>query len=239
MYTVYRYTELKGVTNVTLQERNMPTKTILNQLKISPLHVFDQITLHEWLNTGKLNIAKYGKDQVIHFEADICDKMEILLNGKVAIKHITEDGNVMNIAEFNKGDLLGGNLLFTKQPYYPMMIIAISEVEVLTIKKDQLFEMLTEHPLFLKAYLELTSENTFILSSKIKHHVNLTLRDRLLIYLKTESKHQMNKTIAIPESKKALAEKLGVERTSLSRELKKMKDDGLLEFDSKTITLLF
>ncbi len=239
MYTVYRYNQLKGVTYVTHQEKNMQSKTILNQLKISPLHVFDQTTLHEWLNTGKLHIAKYGKDQVIHFEGDICDKMEILLSGKVAIKHITEDGNVMNIAEFNKGDLLGGNLLFTKKPYYPMMIIAISDVEVLTIKKDQLFEMLSEYPMFLKAYLELTSENTFILSSKIKLHVNLTLRDRLLIYLKNESKHQMKKTITIPESKKALAEKLGVERTSLSRELKKMKDDGLLEFDSKTITLLF
>lgn len=217
----------------------MSSKTILDQLKISPLHVIDQTTLHDWLNTGKINISKYGKDQVIHFEGDICDKMEILLSGKVAIKHITEDGNVMNIADFNKGDLLGGNLLFTKQPYYPMMIIAISEVQVLTIKKDHLFEMLTEHPAFLKAYLELTSENTFILSSKIKHHVNLTLRDRLLLYLKSESKRQMKKKIIIPESKKALAEKLGVERTSLSRELKKMKDVGLIEFDSKTITLLF
>jgi CRP-like cAMP-binding protein len=217
----------------------MPSKTIMDQLKISPLHVFDQPTLHEWLNTGKLHIAKYDKDQVIHLEGDICDKMEILLSGKVAIKHITADGNVMNVADFNKGDLLGGNLLFTKQPYYPMMILALSKVEVLTIKKDQLFEMLTNFPLFLKAYLEVTSENTFILSSKIKHHVNLTLRDRLLIYLKSESKHQSKKTITLPESKKALAEKLGVERTSLSRELKKMKDDGLIEFDSKTITLLF
>lgn len=217
----------------------MANESVLDQLKVSPLHVFDSTTLLEWLNTGKITIVKYDKDQVIHLEGDTCDKMELLLLGKVAIKHITMDGNVMNIADFKKGDLLGGNLLFTNSPYYPMMILAVSEVEILTIKKEQLFEMLAEHRLFLKAYLELTSENAFILSAKIKHHVNLSLRDRLIIYLKRESKDQMKKTITIQETKKALAEKLGVERTSLSRELKKMKDDGLIEFDSKTITLLF
>ena len=39
-------------------------------------------------------------------------------------------------------------------------------------------------------------------------------------------------------TKKALAEKFGVQRTSLSRELAKMKKDGLIDYDVKTITLL-
>ena len=35
-----------------------------------------------------------------------------------------------------------------------------------------------------------------------------------------------------------LAEKIGVQRTSLSRELAKMREDGLVVFDEKSITLL-
>ena len=38
-------------------------------------------------------------------------------------------------------------------------------------------------------------------------------------------------------SKKELAERLGVQRTSLSREVNKMKNDGLLEYNARTITL--
>ncbi|MDD4541884.1 MAG: helix-turn-helix domain-containing protein, partial [Eubacteriales bacterium] len=34
------------------------------------------------------------------------------------------------------------------------------------------------------------------------------------------------------------AEQLGVQRTSLSRELAKMRDNGLVEYDARTITLL-
>jgi len=35
-----------------------------------------------------------------------------------------EKGNVLTVAEFKIGDNLGGNLLFSKYPYYPMSVIA-------------------------------------------------------------------------------------------------------------------
>jgi len=38
-------------------------------------------------------------------------------------------------------------------------------------------------------------------------------------------------------SKKALAEKIGIQRSSLSRELNKMRKDGLIDFNSKYITI--
>ncbi|NCB72673.1 MAG: helix-turn-helix domain-containing protein, partial [Clostridia bacterium] len=39
-------------------------------------------------------------------------------------------------------------------------------------------------------------------------------------------------------SKKELAENFGIQRTSLSRELNKMRKDNLIEFDSASITIL-
>ena len=57
-------------------------------------------------------------------------------------------------------------------------------------------------------------------------------------YLNYESKKQNSNHIKLNITKKALAEKIGVQRTSLSRELAKMRKDGLIQFDSDTITLL-
>jgi len=39
-------------------------------------------------------------------------------------------------------------------------------------------------------------------------------------------------------TKKALAERMGVQRTSLSREFARMKQEKLLSFDGDTITVL-
>ncbi len=39
-------------------------------------------------------------------------------------------------------------------------------------------------------------------------------------------------------TKKSLAEKFGVQRTSLSRELNKMREDGLIDYDAYSITII-
>lgn len=49
---------------------------------------------------------------------------------------------------------------------------------------------------------------------------------------------QKNMVIKLNISKKDLAERFGVQRTSLSRELNKMRKDGILDFDAKSISIL-
>ncbi|NLZ83309.1 MAG: winged helix-turn-helix domain-containing protein, partial [Clostridiales bacterium] len=44
--------------------------------------------------------------------------------------------------------------------------------------------------------------------------------------------------IKLNMTKKALAERIGVQRTSLSRELAKMRAEGLILFDKDAITIL-
>jgi DNA-binding transcriptional regulator LsrR (DeoR family) len=57
-------------------------------------------------------------------------------------------------------------------------------------------------------------------------------------YLDYELKKQNGNIVKLSITKKALAEKIGVQRTSLSRELAKMRDDGLIKFDIDSIELL-
>jgi CRP-like cAMP-binding protein len=58
-------------------------------------------------------------------------------------------------------------------------------------------------------------------------------------YLRSLSTEQNSHTITLPISKKQLADYFGVQRPSLFRELKKMKEEGLINIDNKTITLYF
>jgi DNA-binding transcriptional regulator LsrR (DeoR family) len=57
-------------------------------------------------------------------------------------------------------------------------------------------------------------------------------------FLKYECKKQNSNHIKLNISKKALAEKIGVQRTSLSRELAKMRKDGLILYDIESIELI-
>lgn len=194
--------------------------------------------VHHYLNDGSFTIRRYGKNSIVHCSGDSCSNLELILSGKVVVDRIDESGSIMTIAEFLKDEFLGGNILFSRNPFYPMTITAKTPTVILEISKERLLTLFSENHEFLKYYLEFVSDHAAILGEKIKHTVNRTIRESLLSYLENEKRSQGSKIIKLNLTKKALAEKIGVQRTSLSRELSKMKKDGLILFDAHSITIL-
>lgn len=195
--------------------------------------------IESYLSEGSCNITEYGKNNIVHFVGEVCSKLEIILSGKVVIERIDESGNLMTIADFYGGDVLGGNLMFSKNPYYPMTVTAKHTTLILEINKTRLFQLFSDNHDFLKSYLEYVSDHTVILGDRIKHYVNRTIRESITSYLDYEHKKQNSNIIKLSMTKKALAERIGVQRTSLSRELAKMREDGLIEFTPVSISLLY
>jgi len=190
------------------------------------------------LDDRSFKTSMYSKNSVVHFEGEECQKLEIVLLGKVVVERIDESGSLMTIAEFFDDDMIGGNLLFSKKPFYPMTITTKQSSLILEIDKGCLFDLFSSNQEFLRCYLEFVSDHATILGDKIKHYVNRTIRERLLNFLNYESQKQHSNHIKLNMTKKELAEKIGVQRTSLSRELSKMKKEGLILFDAHYITIL-
>ena len=202
------------------------------------LEGFSENKIQSFLKSGNFRVVTYKKNAVIHFDGDVCTKLELLLSGSVMVERIEEDGNFLTVSEIKANDMIGGSLLYSNHPYYPMTVVAQSDTIVLEIEKEILFRLLSNNPWFLRLYLEYTSNRTFLLGYRLKSYVHKTIREHLMDYLKLESIKQNSKCIVLSTTKKVLAEQIGVQRTSLSRELAKIKKEGLVDFVSKTITLL-
>lgn len=171
------------------------------------LKCLDYGDVHHYLNDGSFMFRRYGKNSIVHCSGDSCSKLELILSGKVVVDRIDESGNIMSIAGFLKDEFLGGNLLFSKNPYYPMTITAKTPTVILEISKERLLTLFSENHEFLKYYLEFVSDHAAILGEKIKHTVNRTIRESLLRYLENEKRSQGSKIIKLNLTKKALAEK--------------------------------
>ena len=118
-----------------------------------------------------------------------------------------------------------------------MMIIATSKTTILHIKSKLLLELCQNNINFMIKLMTEISDKTTILTEKINTLSFKSIRQYILDYLKYEQHIQNSNIIKLKMSKKDIAERLGVQRTSLSRELNKMRADGLIEYDSKTITI--
>ncbi len=205
--------------------------------QIDLIQSIDAQEMELYLADGSCRTITYGKNNVVHFVGEICSKLEIILSGEVVIERIEESGNLMTIAEFFSGDVLGGNLMFSKNPHFPMTVTTKRPTLILEIDKERLFNLFLDNHEFLRRYLEYVSDHTAILGDRIKHYVNRTIRESIISYLNYERKRQNSNTIKLNITKKALAERIGVQRTSLSRELAKMREEGLIEFDAVSIKL--
>ncbi len=183
-------------------------------------------------------INKYNKNSVIYFQNEKCTTIDIVLNGIVSIQGIDEKGNYISISDFTIGDVLGGNLLFSHKNFFPMTVLSKTDVTILRLKKDLILNLCQNNTRFLTNFLQSLADKTLILTDKIKTLSFKSIRQCIIDFLIYESYIQKSKTVKLQMTKKDLAEKFGVQRSSLSRELNKMRKEGLIEYDAHSITLI-
>ncbi|MCR5582975.1 MAG: helix-turn-helix domain-containing protein, partial [Eggerthellaceae bacterium] len=67
------------------------------------------------------------------------------------------------------------------------------------------------------------------LSQQLFHTTPKSIRGKLLSYLSHESERAESNEFDIPFNRQQLANYLGVDRSAMSNEISKMRDDGILE----------
>ncbi len=195
-------------------------------------------TINHLFVQDSFNIKTYKKNSVIYFQNEKCVTFDIVLKGIVSVQSTDEKGNYISISDFTIGSELGGNLLFSHKNFYPMMVLAKTEVTLIHLKKDLVLSLCQSNTTFLSKFLHSISDKTLILTDKIKTLSLKSIRQCIIDFLMYESYVQKSNIIKLEVTKKDLAEKFGVQRSSLSRELNKMRKDGLIEYDAFSITIV-
>lgn len=119
-----------------------------------------------------------------------------------------------------------------------MTVVSEGNAEVLHLSKALVLDLCKENSRFTEILLQLVSDKAHALSTALTNLTSRTLKENLLMYLKDEVVSQGSQTITLRITKKELAHRLGVERTSLSRTLALLRDEKILTFDRGRITLL-
>ncbi len=94
------------------------------------------------------------------------------------------------------------------------------------------------HTLVVQNLFFAISEKNRSLVRKLDYISRRTTRDKLISYLSEEAKRQNRADITIPFNRQQLADYLSVDRSAMSGELCKMRDEGLLTFEKNRFRLL-
>lgn len=192
------------------------------------------------IDLSKVNyrLNKYKKNRTVHNQDSECYCIDIVLSGSLVAYALSKDGTESIVFNFKEGSVIGANLLFGEVNRYPLNIYCTKDAEVLSIDKKELQDLLKNYE-FAMRFIKVLSINSQRMNERIAMSTQKNLRENILDYLSTLSIEQRSHTIKLPMSKKQLADYFGVKRPSLFRELKNLKDEGMIEVNNATIEAHF
>lgn len=190
------------------------------------------------LSAGK---KTYPKGSCILRAGSCTDSAGLVLSGSVLI--VQEDfwGNRNIVAGISVGDMFAESFACTPNAVMNVSVFADTPCRVLWLNIRKLLEneenCVHKNRLIMNMLTEL-SEKNLRFSEKLSHMCKRTTREKLLSYLSSVSQKKGGKAeFDIPFSRQQLADYLSVERSAMSAELGRLRDDGLIDFNKNHFIL--
>ena len=184
--------------------------------------------------------AHSGKGEMIQSAGEPIRRFGIVLSGAVQVCVDDIEGNRMIMAEVAPGTAFAESLCFLGTKESPVYIFASEDSDVLWLSTDALFSdpgdaFLSE---LQQRFTAALAAKALTMNNRIQVLSRLTLRGKLTAYFTELAAAQGSDVIRLPMNREDTAAYIGANRSALSRELAKMKEDGLIDYRKNEVRIL-
>lgn len=210
---------------------------------ISKTPLFRGCTEEDILNMAKhldFRTDRYKKGDTILRAGNIVTDIGLVLSGSVRIEYTDLWGNKSILGITHAGGVFAES--YACIPDEPMMVDAVAneDCSILSISVPRLFApcpVCGSQNRLIQNLVMITAEKNLQLSRRSMHTSPKTIRERLFSYFSQQVSVQGSNKIAIPFDRQQLADYLNLDRSALSKELGKMRNDGLIEFNKNSFVI--
>lgn len=165
----------------------------------------------------------------------------IVLKGCMEIAKETLSGGRNIVYFLSESQLFGEGVVCTTKRLAPVSAKATTATLLLTIPYEKILKTCGHscgfHHQLIRNMMLLLGEKNYVLNHKIDLLMLKGMREKLATYLLYESQKQGSLSFNIALSRNELADYLNVSRPSMSRELGRMKDEGLIDYYKNTFKI--
>ncbi len=182
---------------------------------------------------------RYRKDQIIFLEGEPYSGFYIVLTGRVKVYRLDGDGEETLLSTVDPFGSFAESVLFARSHFHISCAQSVEDSTLLYVPVGDFLSLMAKNP----AFAIRISETMGVLLAKLDRKFGMLspgADERVAKYLLNEV--QLNNSIRLPEPyfpmlihKKDLAAHLGIASETLSRSLKKLKEDKVIREVSKKI----
>ena len=166
----------------------------------------------------------------------------ILVKGSLHIQKDDYWGNRSLLGQLGAGEMFGEAYVAPESGALMNDVVAVEDSAVMFFDLQRLLTTCSSACRFHAAVVQnlffAISEKNRKLVQKLGHMSKRSTREKLISYLSEEAKRQNSARFSIPFNRQQLADFLSVDRSAMSNELCKMRDEGLLRFHKNHFELL-
>ncbi len=222
----------------------------METIKQNLIVILKQVSLFKGIEEGDLynmidclnpRLYDYQKGQTIATIGDPFTGIGIVLEGEVIVAKENIAGNRMIMTVLKSGDMFGEMISFSRQTTWIAAVSAQSESKVVFISPEKVIsqcdKMCSGHKKLIENMLSIMARKALLLNRKVEYLTIKSLRGKLCAYLLETQRKANESFFELSMNRDEMADFFNVARPSISRELGKMRDDGLIDFHKSTFKI--
>lgn len=184
---------------------------------------------------------KYSKGSYIYGLGDRISALNMVAEGEIHI--VKEDywGNLSILTEIGVGELFGETYACLKNIPLQVNVVAVKDCTIIEFDMNRVINSCSNscqfHSKLIQNLLFVMASKNFMLTDKLEAMSQRSIRDKVITYLSQQSGKNNSRKFDIPFNRQQLADYLAVDRSALSKEICRLRDDGILIFDKNHFEL--
>ncbi len=187
-------------------------------------------------------LCEFQKGEYVIRQGEHLSDIIVLADGNLHIQKDDYWGNRSILGQISVGEMFGEAYAAPNSGTVLNDVVAVEKSTVIFFGVKRILTTCSSacrfHNLVVQNMFFAISEKNRKLVQKLGHMSKRSTREKLISYLSEEAEKQNNSKITIPFNRQQLADFLSVDRSAMSNELCKMRDEGMIEFEKNCFRLL-
>lgn len=185
---------------------------------------------------------RYEKNAVIWGMGNEVSACAVVLSGRVRAESVSASGERILMASLSPGALVGDALMSSPDMKSPVCVIACEETELLYLSFHRIMGgchcCCRWHTRLRENLVSEIAGKFWAQRQRTRYLCAKTLRQRIAMRLYDEYEKTGSLMFSLGGTREDLADYLGANRSALSREIAKMKDEDILDYYKDTFRIL-
>lgn len=191
----------------------------------------------EIIKQTKHKVKTFDKDEIIVHHGDKINCLYIIVKGTVVGESMGYEGKILRIEELKAPDAIAASFIYGKDNRLPYDYVAKEFTRTLIIQKEDLMRLFMSNEKLLTNYFNIISCRALHQSNKMKMLGLNTLKGKIAQYLIDLSKQNECDCFVMNKTQNDLSELFGVARPSISRVLKELDEQNIIQSKGKQVSI--